>query len=49
MISQYNKDTIETLKNQDVKVTMGKCRKLTPNLMNKTRYVCNIRNLKLYL
>lgn len=36
-------------KENDVKIIMGNCKKLTPNLMNKERYVTNIRNLKLYL
>ena len=48
-LSQYNKNAIEMLKNQDVKTTMGKCKKLTPNLRNKKNYVCNIVNLQLYL
>ena len=32
-----------------IKISESKVKKLTPNLMNKTKYVCHIRNLKLYL
>lgn len=49
MLSQYNKNMIEDLKKKDIKIVMGNCKKLTPNLMNKERYVCNIRNLKKYI
>lgn len=48
--SPYNKKIVEELKNKhDIKLVVGNSKKLTPNLFDKERYVCNIRNLKMYL
>ena len=33
----------------EIKISMNKVKKLTPNLMNKTKYFCNILNLQFYL
>ena len=50
MLSDYNKEIIEEMNyDDDIKISMNKVKKLTPNLMNKTKYVCNILNLQFYL
>ena len=47
MLSKYNKDIIDSMK--DINITASNVKNLTPNLMNKTKYVCNILNLQQYL
>jgi len=50
MLSDYKKEIIEEMNyDDDIKISMNKVKKLTPNLMNKTKYVCNILNLQFYL
>ena len=45
-VSTINKEIIEEMKERDdIKISMNKVKKLTPNLMNKTKYVWNILNL----